>query len=116
VVFKLVQKRADFTSVEGADGTVTVCATNSSLTEFEMTVMQSNSPSNGYLSTARIAAKAAGVALVLPLLMVDQNGTTVFSALKAWITAPAEQEFKSEVGPRTWKIECMPEINFIGGN
>jgi hypothetical protein len=116
VVFKLVQSKADFTEVEGADGTVVVCATNSSLTEFELTVLQANSPTNGFLSTARIAAKAAGVALVLPLLMVDQNGTTMFSALKCWITGPPEQEFKTENGVRTWKLKAMPEINFVGGS
>jgi hypothetical protein len=116
VVFKYVQGKADFIEVEGADGTVTICATNSSLTEFELTVMQSNSPTNGFLSTARIAAKAAGIALVMPLLLQDGNGTTVFSALKCWITGPPDAEYKIEAGPRTWKLKAMPEINFIGGN
>jgi len=116
VVFKVAQGKPDFVEVEGADGTVTVCATNSALTEFELTVMSSNSPTNGYLSTARIAAKAAGVALILPLLMVDQNGTTVFSAAQCWITGPAEAEYKSEASPRTWKLKALATINFIGGN
>jgi hypothetical protein len=116
VVFALKQGKPDFTEQEGADGTVTVSATNSNLTEFELTTMQSNSPTNGFLSTARIAAKAQGIPLVMPLLMQDSNGTTVFSALKCWITGPPDADYKSEASPRTWKLKCMPEVNYIGGN
>jgi len=115
-VIKLAQKDPDFVSVKGADGSYTVCATNQVLTEFELTVMQSNSATNGFLSTARIAAKFAGVPLVMPLVMQDQNGTTVFSAMNCWITGPPEQEMKSETSPRTWKLECSPELNYVGGN
>jgi hypothetical protein len=116
VVFTFKQSKPDFTEQEGADGFVTVSATNSVLAEIEMTFMQSNSASNAFLSTARIAAKAAGVPLVMPFLAVDQNGTTRISALKCWISAPPDMEFKSDAGPRTWKLKGMFEILFQGGN
>jgi hypothetical protein len=116
VVISHKQTKPDFTKQEGADGSVTVSATNSVLTEFELTVMQSTSSTNGFLTAARIAAKAAGVPLVMPLLMQDMNGTTVFSALKCWIDGPPDQEFKSDAGPRTWHLSAMPELNALGGN
>jgi hypothetical protein len=116
VVLTQKQGKEDFVEVEGADGTVTVCATNSVLTKFELTLLQSNAATNGFLSTCRINAKAAGVPLVLPLVIQDQNGTTVFSALKCWITGPPDAEYKTEASPRVWKLSAMPELNFLGGN
>jgi hypothetical protein len=113
-VLTVKQTDPDFTKQKGADGTVTVSATNQVLTEFELTVMQSNSLTNQFLSTARIASKAAGVPLVMPLLVQDQNSLTVVSALKCWIDGPPDQEFKSDAGPRTWKLSALCEILNLG--
>jgi hypothetical protein len=116
VVVSVKQKEPDFKSTPGADGTVTMAATNQVLCEIELTVMQSNSPTNGFLSATRAAQKQTGVPIVLPWVMKDQNGTTVFSALKCVLLGPADAEYSADPKARTWKFEAMPEINFIGGN
>ncbi len=110
------RKNPSFKSTEGADGTVTVSSTNSRLTEIEIHTMQSNAPTNGFLSSALITAEAAGLVLALPLVIKDNNGTTYFSALRCWLVGAPDQDFKSDPGPRVWKFECIPEIYFVGGN
>lgn len=116
VVISLKKKEPDFKSIVGADGTVTWVATNNNQHELEITTMQSNSPTNGYLSSVRATAFAAGVPLVLPYILKDENGTTVFSASKCVLTGPADAEYGADAKPRTWKFECDPELNLIGGN
>jgi hypothetical protein len=116
VVLTIKQPKKDVINVEGADGTVTTCMTNSVLTEFELTVLQSNSPTSGYLSTIRIAQKAAGAVLALPLVIQDLNGTTYFQSNQTWVMGPPDQEFKVEAGPRVWSLSAISVVNFLGGN
>lgn len=116
VVVSLKKKEPDWKSTMGADGTWNVSATNNNLHELEITVMQTNSPTNGFLSAARATAVAAGQPLILPYVLQDQNGTTVFSASKCLLMGPADAEYGSDPKPRTWKFELDPEVNFIGGN
>jgi hypothetical protein len=116
VFMAIKQSDPDFKITKGADGTNNVSATNQTGTDIEITVMQTNSPTNGYLSAARITAKEAGQPLILPLIAKDENGTTVFSAMKCLITGPPDQEIKADPTGRTWKLWADPEINLIGGN
>jgi len=114
---KLVQDKASFTEVEGTDGTVTRSKTYSRLTTFTLMTMQSNSLTNGFLS-AQIFADEVGIngAGILPLSIQDLNGTTLFQALRAWVTKPADQDFSNEAKPREWIIKCIRDLTIVGGN
>lgn len=114
---KLVQEKASFTEVEGTDGTVTRSKTYSRLTSFTLMTMQSNSLTNGFLS-AQLFADETGIngAGILPLLIQDLNGTTLFQALRAWVSKPADQDFSAEAKPREWLIKAIRDAIIVGGN
>ena len=114
---KLVQDKASFTEVEGTDGTVTRTKTYSRLTSFTLITLQSNSITNGFLS-AQLFADEVGIngAGILPLSIQDMNGTTLFQALRAWVTKPADQDWSAEGKPREWLVKCIRDLTIVGGN
>jgi hypothetical protein len=114
---KLVQPKASFTEVEGVDGTITRSKTYSRLTEFTLMTMQSNSLTNGFLS-AQLFADEQGIngAGILPLLIQDLNGTTLFQALRCWVSKPADQDFAAEAKPREWLLKAVRDAVIVGGN
>jgi hypothetical protein len=114
---KLVQPTASFIEVVGTDGSVTRSKTYARLTEFTLLTMQSNSLTNGFLS-AQLFADEVGIngAGILPLSLVDLNGTTIFQALRAWVTKPPDQDFSNEAKPREWVLKALRDTLVAGGN
>jgi hypothetical protein len=114
---KLVQPTASFTEVIGTDGTVTRTKTYARLTEFTLLTMQTNSLSNGFLS-AQLFADEVGIngAGILPLSIQDMNGTSLFQALRAWVSKPADQDWSNEAKPREWLIKCIRDVILVGGS
>jgi hypothetical protein len=72
------------------------------------------SNSNDLLSGLFVADLLSGVG-VFPLLIKDNNGTTLHAAETAWITKFPTAEFDREAGSREWVIETDSLQSFVGG-
>jgi hypothetical protein len=111
---KVERDTATFTDTVGIDGSVT--RSKSSDRRGKITVkVQQTSTDNDYLSAcALIDEKSA--AGVMPIMIRDQNGTTLVFAEQAWIEKPADISFGKEAGEREWVFRCAKLDVFVGGN
>jgi hypothetical protein len=83
----------------GADGEVSRSKNNDNTHDVTVTLKQS-SLSNQYLSTCNKADRLTGHAL-LPLVITDLNGTTLYSWPEAWVEVPS-WSFAKENTDRAW--------------
>lgn len=102
-----------WTMKPGADGVVTRVRTNDKTGTIEVTLTQ-GSASNDYLSGLAKADELTGAG-ALPVLCRDGAGSTVASALFAWLEKPADAEFSKDAGQRAWTIKTNELDLFVGG-
>jgi hypothetical protein len=84
---------------------------------FDVTItLEGTSVSNDYISTIRTLDDATGKG-VLPFLMTDLSGSTVFFAESMWVSKDADIDFGNEVSEYAWAFQTgnVDEYN-IGGN
>jgi hypothetical protein len=99
-------------SDQGVDGEVTRVITGKKLATITIKLMQS-SLSNDMLSSIFNADTLGNIPL--PLIIKDLKGTTVFSAVAAWIEKYSDCTFGSDAQIREWSI-AAPLDAWIGGN
>jgi hypothetical protein len=113
---KITREAPAFTSKVGCDGDVTRSRMNDNRAKVEITIMQT-SPSNDILSAQhaldKITPNGDGI---MPLLIKDNSGRSLHTALHAWIETDAEVVYDREAGTRTWSLECSSLASFIGGS
>lgn len=73
------------------------------------------SDSNDVLSGLAIA-DAATLIGTFPVMVKDNNGTTLAASAEAWISKIPNTEFKREIGQREWVIECAQLQYYAGGS
>lgn len=98
----------------GVDGEGTRAKNNNRSGKFTITLMQSSS-SNDVLSAFALADEFSGGGAV-PVLLRDALGTTLCTALTAWVQKIADPENAKEVSTRTWVLETDEMLMFVGGN
>ena len=98
----------------GVDGEATRAKSNNLSGKVTFVLMQS-AQSNDDLSAIALADELSNSG-VLPLLAKDGSGTSIFSALTAWLQKFPNAEFAKEASTRTWVIETDNLQMFIGGN
>ena len=103
-----------FTLKMGVDGIGTRSKSNNQSGKVTLTLHQS-SPSNDYLSGLAGADELSNAGVV-PILIRDNLGTTLISALTAWIQKFANSENAKEVSNRVWILETDSLLTFVGGN
>lgn len=106
---KVEQNEDTMTDDEGIDGEIAVVATNRHKCTVTLQILQS-SLSNDILSGFQIAKQ------LIPLLIKDLKGTTVFGAEYAWIKKPSVLDYGSEPKIREWAVNAAPYIFINGGN
>lgn len=111
---KVMRNQQAFTLKVGADGEGTRAKSNDKSGKFEITLMQSSS-SNDVLS-AYASADELSNSGVVPVLLRDNNGTTLATCLSGWVQKLPDTEFAKEVGTRTWVFETDALEMFVGGN
>jgi hypothetical protein len=115
-VIKIEQLSPDFVTKEGADGSVTRSKTNKRLTRITITLLQT-SPANAILSTLnnadRLAANGAGV---VPILIRDRQGLSVFAAAECWVETPPPASYGGSDAERQWVLMAARPERFDGGN
>ncbi len=102
-------------SQAGADGEVVRSMSADQRCRVTITVQQ-GSPSNDFFSGAYHADRVSGGRAVLPLIIRDLRGTTVFAAAKAWVTKLPSSGFAKEAGSREWVLETDRADYHVGGN
>lgn len=103
-----------FTKKIGVDGEGTRAKSNNKGGKVTITLMQSSS-SNDDLS-AIAAADELNNSGVVPILIRDASGRSLYSALTAWVQKQTNGEFAGEVSHREWVIDTDELIMFAGGN
>jgi Protein of unknown function (DUF3277) len=103
-----------FTLKVGVDGIGTRAKSNNQSGKVTITLHQS-SPSNDYLSGLVQSDELANTG-VIAILIRDNLGTTLVSALTAWFQKFANVEDGKEVANRVWVLETDTLLTFVGGN
>lgn len=110
---KIVRNEDGWSLKVGVDGEGTRARNNNKSGRIELELMQS-SGSNDDLSNFAALDESTGTGAV-PVLIKDNNGTTLATALTAWVKKFADGDFSKEVSARKWIIETDTLNVFIGG-
>ncbi len=106
-----------FTEKRGTDGFVSRSKTNNYLVKIILHIMQTNSPTNSFLSsivtTDEAAQNGAGVG---QFNVEDLQGTSLLVCPFAWVIGYAKQGFDRESTERAWEIHAIRSQILIGGN
>lgn len=114
-VITIEEQNDGYGVVVGVDGDGTFYKDNKEIAEITIHLMQS-SQSNDVLSAAYQADRlASGGAGVVPFLLRDKNGTSLFATDTARITKRPPMEYKEKPGPREWKLKAIGYKLFVGG-
>lgn len=98
----------------GVDGEGTRAKSNNKSGKVTITLMQS-SPSNDTLSGFTAADELSNTGAV-PVLVKDNSGRTICTALTAWVQKYANASFAKEVTTRKWVLETDDIEMFVAGN
>lgn len=111
---EIVADTQQFTKVIGADGYTTRVKSNNYGALATLTISQS-SPSNDVLS-GFLALDRASNAGIVPVLIKDLSGSTIFFAGTGWIRQFPDVTFGNEINNRAWQIDLAEADIFVGGN
>ncbi len=103
---RIEQESDDFDDVVGSDGEVTRSKTNDRRATITLLVMQTSSSNQALsaLSNAdRLASNGAGI---VPVMIRDRNGASLFESQHAWIRRPPNVSFDKVATPREWVIRA----------
>jgi len=103
-----------FEDMVGAGGEVVRSATNDRRADVTITLLQT-APENALLSAIANVQKATKLGSE-PLIIQDQNGTSVYKAEQAWIKREPDPTFGRSASTREWVIRCAELVRFDGGN
>lgn len=103
-----------FEKRKGSDGSVDRINKNAFDFKVSVTLMQT-APVNALLSALLAADQISNVG-VLPLVVKDLNGVTLFTAAQAWIAKDPDTEFGDSLGNREWTFDTGAAAKLDGGN
>jgi len=105
-----------FTKITGADGKVTRSKTldTTAMVTFKLMTSSAANAALSALLTADLAAPN-GVG-VLPLVLVDRQGTTAFQSPSAWIEKWPDFSLTREATVVEWVFACSRMTPYLGGN
>lgn len=113
--FVSIERNADnFALYIGTDGEGTRAKSNNKSGRMTFTLAQS-SDANAFLS-ALVTADELSNSGIVPVLVKDNSGSSLYSAETAWIIKHPAAEFGREVGTREWILETDNLAVFSGGN
>jgi hypothetical protein len=115
-VLTLTRESDAFGSVVGVTGSVARYKTNDNRATVTISLM-STSPVNAALSAIFTAdLYAPGGAGIGAFLIVDLNGTSIYTAGNCWIKRPPDPTWSNEPRERVWTLEAATIRDFTGGN
>ena len=102
-----------FAMVSGTDGDVSRSKSNDKTGTITVTHQQT-SPSNDVLSGFAQLDEESNDGVV-PVLIKDLNGTSLYFSEHAWVKKPAAAGHAKEISPREWLLDCAKLEAFVGG-
>ena len=113
--FVLVDRAVEaFTKQVGADGEVARTASADRTGTITITLLQTSSSNDILAALQQTDEKTLNGKF--PVMVKDNNGTSVAAASTAWIDKMAPVEYGAETGEREWVIQCADLEHFAGGN
>lgn len=103
-----------FTKTTGSDGLTTRTKSNNYAGTVSITLQQS-SRSNDALNALWQADRNSNAGVV-PILIKDNSGRTLWAAQHAWVQQMPSQEFGKELSDREWVLDCDELTGTAGGN
>lgn len=103
-----------FTMKSGVDGEVTRSKSNDRSGTVTINLMTTSSD-NDFLAGILEGDELSNTG-ILPIIVKDNNGTTLHTAPEAWVRKPADDEKSKEAGSREWNIDCANLLMHPGGN
>lgn len=103
-----------YNKVTGADGTTSRSRSGNRAGTITLTLQQT-SPANDTLM-AYLAADEAADSGVVPVLIKDNSGNSLFASSAAWVQQMPDAGFSKEVSEREWVLDCARIDAFVGGN
>lgn len=113
--FVTVMRESDtFEKVSGADGVVTRAKQNDFSGNMTLSLAQS-SPSNDVLTAFAKTDEVSNDGIV-PVVIKDFSGRSVYVSAFGWIRKPPDSEFGKSINNRDWILDLADLDVFIGGN
>lgn len=110
----ITSNNPQFTRVTGADGFTSRVKSNDYSGTMTLTLAQT-SPSNDVLSAFLNADRLTNTGVV-PVLIKDLNGSSIYFSATAWIQQFPDITYSNEMSNRAWTLELAEIDIFVGGN
>lgn len=105
-----------FVIVKGADGLITRSKALAKVATLTVHLMNT-SRSNDVLSALHVAdVLANGGAGIVPGLIRDKNGTTIYETFSCWVMGLPKDTMSDKAEDRPWKIQFVNYNAFLGGS
>jgi hypothetical protein len=111
---EIIRNNPTWAIVVGSDGLVTRGKTNDFSGTLTITLKQS-SPSNDVLS-GFLALDEATNSGVVPVLVKDLSGNSIYFSARAWITQYPTSTFGKDISDRVWAMSLDEADMFVGSN
>lgn len=113
---RIEQTEEDFLTVIGTDGEVSRSKSNNKSAKVTLSLMQTAAVNAALSALNNLDKRAGNGAGVGPLLIKDRQGTSLYTASKAWISKPPDVSFDKTATARAWEITCADLERLDGGN
>jgi hypothetical protein len=102
-----------FSVVSGASGETSRIKSNDKSCKLTLTLMATSTLNDiltGFMKADEISNSGK-----FPITIYEITGSTVVSALEAWVSKPPRVEYGKESGTREWELEAGTLEMFVGG-
>lgn len=111
---EIVRDEQAFTKVVGADGYTSRVKSNNRGGTLTLTLLET-SPSNDILSGIAALDELSNAGVV-PILVKDMSGNSVYFSATGWIQKLPDSAFGKEVNNRAWVLDLADVDIFVGSN
>lgn len=113
-IIQVERNEQAFTLKVGVTGEACRARSRNRSAKVTLTLLQSSS-SNDDLSDFALLDETTGAG-TFPFLLKDADGTTLVSAVTAWVQKFPNAEYAKDVSQREWVIETDELLMYVGGN
>lgn len=113
---RIEQETDDFEDVVGTDGEVTRSKTNDRRATATLLLMQSSASNQALSALSNLDRETANGAGIVPFLVRDRNGDSLYEAQHCWIQRPPDVGFDRTAGTREWAIRIAHLVRNDAGN
>lgn len=112
---RIEQGTDDFETVVGTDGEVTRSKTNDRRATATILVMQTSQGMQALSALSNLDRSTPNGAGVVPFMVRDRNGATLYTGQNCWIRRPPDASFDRAATAREWAIDIAELIRNDAG-